>query len=104
MSSLALSFYIGARGGGCGYERPITFYSIRNRIASDFTALVGADHARRLLYHSADSHALKHYYLDDVNATNVTAMALGEAFKTDAMKAVSLYRDLLTTALGLEVV
>lgn len=104
MSSPALSYYIGERGRGYGYERRITFYSIRNRIASDFTALVGADHPRRLLHHSPESHALEHYYMDDVNSTNVTAMALGEGFRTDAMKAVTLYRDLSTTALGPEVV
>lgn len=104
MSSPALSYYIGERGRAYGYERRITFYSIRNRIASDLTALVGADHARRILNHSAESHTLEHYYLDDVNATNLTAMALGEDFKTDAMKAVTLYKDLSTTALGPEVV
>lgn len=38
-------------------QSPRYIYSIRNRIASDFTTFIVLDHARRLLHHSVESHA-----------------------------------------------
>lgn len=102
MSSVALSEYLRERGQRIGYNRTITFYSLRRRTATDFTLLVGADHARRLLGHGPNTRTLERYYLNDVNRTNLSGMALGETTNPRITDNTQFYTDLSTTAIGPE--
>lgn len=102
MSSVALSEYLRERGQRIGYNRTITFYSLRRRTATDFTLLLGADHARRLLGHGPNTRTLERYYLNDVNSTNLSGMALGETTNPRITDNTQFYTDLATTAIGPE--
>ncbi|OBT70725.1 hypothetical protein VF21_10291 [Pseudogymnoascus sp. 05NY08] len=99
-SAASLTEYLRERGRHMGYERTITFYSIRRRIATDLTELVGPDHARRILGHSAQSKTLEHFYVDDAPITDISAMALGEVVDKKMMAQTRRLHDLSTTALG----
>jgi hypothetical protein len=102
MSSPALTEYLRERGQRIGYRETITFYSLRRRTATDFTLLVGADHARRLLGHGPKTRTLERYYLNDVNRTNLSGMALGETTNPRINDNTRFYTDLSTTAIGAE--
>lgn len=102
MSSVALTEYLRTRGQRIGYIRTITFYSLRRRTATDFTLLLGADHARRLLGHGPSTRTLERYYLNDVNRTNLSGMALSETTNPRITDNTQFYTDLSTTAVGAE--
>lgn len=57
-----------------------------------------------MLHYSIEPHTIEHYYADDVNATNVTAMALRDDPGSDSMMVISMYPALSTAALRSELV
>lgn len=68
-----------------GYSDSITLYSIRRRAETDFAKAIGREGARELMCHEPNSRALEKFYLDHFNTTDVTALALGEAQRSEAM-------------------
>lgn len=64
LASSALTEYLRRRGVQIGYDKPITWYSIRRRAATDMVRRVGLEATRFMLGHSPGSHTLEVYYLN----------------------------------------
>ncbi|CAM1508609.1 Fc.00g054570.m01.CDS01 [Cosmosporella sp. VM-42] len=73
-----LTEYLQRRCERMGYPESVTFYAIRRRAATDFTAIFGPDIARAIMNHDADTRTMERHYLDFFRTTNLTAAALGE--------------------------
>jgi hypothetical protein len=77
LNAHGLTDYIRERGKVLGYAHPISFYSIRRRAATDLTVNYGADVAREIMGHSADSRTLETAYLNMRLSFNPTAAGFG---------------------------
>lgn len=100
MTAKGLSDYLQLRGKRMGYERTITWYSIRRRAATDMVTVIGADRARLILGHVADSTVLEEHYSDTTNTTDLSAILLGEDLGARATEMERLNSTLAIQAIG----
>lgn len=81
-----LTDYLQLRGKKLGYEKPIIFYSIRRRSATDMNRVFGPDKARLLMGHDADSRVLESYYVDYTSDTAHSAALLNEPVEEETAR------------------